>query len=613
MTENTSNADGETCTETSSLDTAASAGRNSDSDLSHSATGPSSESTDTTEPADQRTPEEQSPTTGGAESRSGSEPPASEQATALTLQTPPTQSLDDVAGLPDVKNRIQQTVFQTAETEAGPAATPSLLVHGQRGSGYRAIAQSVAGSLGDRGYAYAYVDAVGHHTGEFENFTNLFEQARAAAPVVLFLECFDDIYDQTAINELHTQMEHLRATDADVFVIGTVMTEYVQDEVLAQYARAFDVRVGIEIPDRDRRAKLLTSELAAIADRDAIAVEVPVHVHDQLAVELDGYSPREISGVVRRAAARATATADDDETPTITTPVLRETIETCRTERVANIQARTAVADLDIASVSFDDIGGLRDAKAHLQELLTQPLERRATYEACGLTTGGGILLHGPPGNGKTMLAKAVATETDRTFISVTGPKLTGVMSSAEERIHALFEKARRNAPSVIFFDEFDSIGVQRGHYDGARDDVTNTLLTELDGVHDNEDVIVMAATNRLDALDPAVLRPGRFEHLVEVTTPTDTARAEIFQVHTSEVPLAGDVTPEWFSRTAPAELSGAEIAALAEQAVRVAIRRQPHAAEEPPVVHRCDVTTAISERAEWSGQSSDEMDRMFC
>ncbi|ASJ12967.1 CDC48 family AAA ATPase [Thermococcus thioreducens] len=230
---------------------------------------------------------------------------------------------------------------------------------------------------------------------------------------------------------------------------------------------------------------------------------------------------------------------------------------------------------LEVPNVRWDDIGGLEEVKEELKEAVEWPLKYPEAFLGLGITPPKGILLYGPPGTGKTLLAKAVANESEANFIAIKGPEvLSKWVGESEKNIREIFRKARQAAPTVIFIDEIDAIAPARGS-DMSRvtDRLINQLLTEMDGIERNSGVVVIAATNRPDILDPALLRPGRFDRLILVPAPDEKARLEIFKVHTRRVPLAEDVSPEELAKRTEG-YTGADIEAVVREAAMLAMRR---------------------------------------
>jgi len=238
---------------------------------------------------------------------------------------------------------------------------------------------------------------------------------------------------------------------------------------------------------------------------------------------------------------------------------------------------------VEIPTVHWEDIGGLEDVKKELREAVEWPLKNPEIFKRFGIRPPKGILLYGPPGCGKTLLARAVATESEANFITIKGPEVFSKwVGESEKAIREVFRKARMAAPAVIFFDEFDSLVPRRGMGVGdsmVTERVISQLLTEMDGIMRLEDVVVIAATNRPDMIDPAVLRPGRFDRLIYVPAPDEKARLEIFKIYTKNMPLAKDVNLEELAR-ATKGYSGADIEALCREAALNALRRDLNAKE---------------------------------
>ncbi|CAD5244738.1 CDC48 family AAA ATPase [Thermococcus camini] len=230
---------------------------------------------------------------------------------------------------------------------------------------------------------------------------------------------------------------------------------------------------------------------------------------------------------------------------------------------------------LEVPNVRWDDIGGLDEVKEELKEAVEWPLKYPEAFLGLGITPPKGILLYGPPGTGKTLLAKAVANESEANFIAIKGPEvLSKWVGESEKNIREIFRKARQAAPTVIFIDEIDAIAPRRGtDVNRVTDRLINQLLTEMDGIQENSGVVVIAATNRPDIIDPALLRPGRFDRLILVPAPDEKARLEIFKVHTRKVPLAEDVSLEELAKRTEG-YTGADIEAVVREAAMLAMRR---------------------------------------
>jgi transitional endoplasmic reticulum ATPase len=302
---------------------------------------------------------------------------------------------------------------------------------------------------------------------------------------------------------------------------------------------------------------------------------------DELAEITHGYTGADLAALCREAAMHALRRflpKIDIESEKIPTEILKE----LKVTREDFMQALKDVQPsalrevyIEVPEVHWTDIGGLDDVKQQLREAVEWPLKHPEYFKEMGIDPPKGILLYGPPGTGKTLLAKAVATESEANFIGVKGPEvLSKWVGESEKAIREIFRKARQAAPCIIFFDEIDSIVPRRGgRFDsGVTDRIVNQLLTEMDGLERLEGVVVIAATNRPDIIDPALLRPGRFDRLIYVPPPDEKARLEILKVHTRNMPLAEDVDLLEIAKKTEG-YTGADLAAVCKEAALATLR----------------------------------------
>jgi transitional endoplasmic reticulum ATPase len=306
---------------------------------------------------------------------------------------------------------------------------------------------------------------------------------------------------------------------------------------------------------------------------------------NKLAEITHGYTGADIAALCREAAMKALRRylpKINLEEPTIPPEVLEEMVvnmsDFMQAYREITPTAMREV-EVEVPTVHWEDIGGLDDVKQQLRESVEWPLKSPKLFENMGIKPPKGILLYGPPGCGKTLLARAIATESEANFISIKGPEIFSKWVGESERaIREIFRKARMAAPAVIFFDEIDALVPPRGARfgdSGVSERVISQLLTELDGIETLENVVVLAATNRPDMVDPAVLRPGRFDRLIYVPPPDEKTRLQIFKIHTRNMPLDEDVSLERLA-TITEGYTGADIAAICREAAMNAIRRNP-------------------------------------
>jgi len=302
---------------------------------------------------------------------------------------------------------------------------------------------------------------------------------------------------------------------------------------------------------------------------------------EKIAEMTHGYTGADLAALAKEAAMAALrrfikAGKIDLEKDTIPTSILKELKVTMGDFIEAMKQVRPTLIR-EVFVVKWDDIGGLEQVKQELREAVEWPLKYPKIFEEMGIRPPKGILLFGPPGTGKTLLAKAAAHESGANFIAVRGPEvLSKWVGESERAIRKIFERARQVAPTIVFFDEIDSIAPARGfrHDTGVTDRIVNQLLTEMDGIVPLQNVVVIAATNRPDILDPALLRPGRFDRLIYVPPPDKEARKQIFQIHTRKVPLADDVDLDKLAEMTEG-YTGADIEAVVREAVMIKLREK--------------------------------------
>ncbi len=303
---------------------------------------------------------------------------------------------------------------------------------------------------------------------------------------------------------------------------------------------------------------------------------------DKLADNTHGYVGADLASFAREAAMNSLREIlpeidlEEKKIPSETLDELKVTKDNFQKARQQVEPSAMREVLVQVPDTHWDDIGGLEETKQQLREAVEWPLNSPEIFERVGIEAPNGIMLYGPPGTGKTMLARAVATESDANFISIKGPELLSKwVGESEKAVRETFKKARQAAPTVIFFDEIDAMVPKRGMRSAGSqvgERVISQLLTELDGLEELENVIVIGATNRPDLVDPALLRPGRFDRVMMVGAPDMEARKEIFRIHTERVPLSDDVDLEDYARRTEG-YSGADISAVCREAAMLALR----------------------------------------
>jgi len=519
---------------------------------------------------------------------------------SVTVRSEPFDSFDSFCGYSEEKQRLQETVVEPAGYDQYVTSSV-LLVGDHMDCQTTTLAKGLTGEVGEE-YTFFHVDSLNR---EFLEETNSIEATLTAArdhtPSLMIVSCLDEYgFDETEYDQLQTFLESTRQSDERVIVVCTTND---RDVELTTNDSLFEVIVDVPEPDEAFRRGLIEAELDSA---EAAGVIEPLGLDSGSLSDLTTHdlSLHGLRTAVKRTVQRRRRESDD-ERPTITPTHIQESITIVEAEKLEESEGMSLFEDEesyqfdpDIPSVRFDDIGGLTPQKQRLQEAATNPVEYSDTFRKAGYSVGQGILLHGPPGNGKTMMAKAVANDLGYHFLSVKGPELEQpLVGESERQLRELFGTAREHAPSVIFFDEFDSLAPNRRSETPVwKEDLVNTLLSELDGLEPLDDVIVMAATNRLDRLDDAVLRSGRFDTFIEVPMPTDAERREIFSVHIADLPVGDDVTADWFGTLDLSELSGADIMAICRKALEFAVRDFDAGDIERLLVSRTHIRTAMDQ-----------------
>jgi len=509
----------------------------------------------------------------------------------LTPKSAPDPGLNSIPGLAETLEDGYENVRRFVDEDTlGPYSPTSLLIHGPSGAGKRELARAIVGELGERGFEYDWVESVYRDdmSGPDE-MEKLFREARRQSPMVIVADFFSDMHGLDAARKYRNAVSTPLVQKEELLIVGVIDDVDLRHDYMREYFRTAPLKIHLEKPDRARRRAILRDELEFASERGALNATPKRIDFDSLAVEVQGFSVDDIRTVVQRVVMNSCNEEATEE-------ALFEAIETVSDERLENVRGSAFLRGFKIPSTTWDDIGGLEETKEQLVESVRQSQAWKEAYRKWAISAGGGILLYGPPGTGKTMLAQALANETDRAFIPVKAPEIKNpIFGNPGELISGLFDQARKNAPSIIFFDEFDSLGGQRGTTNATSDDTVNALLTELDGLEEMGDIVVVAATNRPKTLDDALLRPGRFDEHIEVSPPNEATQQDIFRVHTREVPLADDVTSKWFIQLI-GDLTGAHIEAICDRAARVALRCTDAEDIEDVTVTRADFRQAEME-----------------
>ena len=517
---------------------------------------------------------------------------------SVTAQSAPFDSFDSFCGYTDEKQQLHKTVIEPAGYDQ--YVTTSVLLFGDHADCQTmTLAKGITGELGGE-YTFFHVDSFhGDFMGEANNIQTTLDAARSREPSFVLLTCLDEHgFGEAEYELLRTQIESIQQSHERVTVVCTAQD---QDIDLTTHDSIFEVVIEVPEPGEEFRRGTLNTELER-AERAGVIESTQLDEEALSELDISDLTLQELRTVIKRTVQRRRRTSDEVK-PTITPSHIQNSISIVQAEKLEEDTGMgffgeddTDQFEPEIPSVAFDDIGGLTSEKQRLREAVTKPVEYSDTFREAGYSVGQGILLHGPPGNGKTMLAKAVANDLSYHFLSVKGPELEQpLVGVSEDQLRELFQTAREHAPSVIFFDEFDSLAPSRKTDTPVwKDDLVNTLLSELDGLEPLADVIVMAATNRVDELDNAVLRSGRFDTFIEIPSPSLEEQVEIFDVHIDGLPTAEDVTSEWFGSLCLSDLSGADIMAICRKALEFAVRDFDAGSAQQLVVTRANVQAAL-------------------
>ncbi len=481
----------------------------------------------------------------------------------------PKVTWEDIGDLEEAKERIREIVELPMKhpelfKHLGIEPPKGILLYGPPGTGKTLLAKALANEIGAYFISINGPEIMSKFYGESEQrLREIFKEAEENAPSIIFIDEIDAIapkreevtgeVEKRVVAQLLTLMDGLKERDK-VIVIGATNRPDALDPALRRPGR-FDREIEIRPPDKRARIEILkvhTRNMPLCSEEDAqkgICSEDDMVDLEKIADMTHGYTGADLAALAKEAAMAALRRfmkekKIDLETETIPTSILKQLKVTMKDFLEAMKLVRpTLIREVyvEVPTVRWTDIGGLKDVKQELREAVEWPLKYPKIFEEMGIRPPRGVLLFGPPGTGKTLLAKAAATESGANFIAVRGPEiLSKWVGESEKAIRKIFERARQVAPAIVFFDEIDSIAPARGlrHDSGVTDRIVNQLLTELDGIQPLQNVVVIAATNRPDILDPALLRPGRFDRLIYVPPPDKEARKEILKIHTRKVPL---------------------------------------------------------------------------
>jgi len=502
----------------------------------------------------------------------------------------PRITYDELGGLKNEVQKIREMVELPMRhpelfDKIGVEAPKGVLLYGPPGTGKTLLAKAVAGETNAHFISLSGPEIMGKHYGESEErIREIFSQAEENSPSIIFIDEIDSIapkrdevsgeLEKRIVSQLLTLMDGMKSRGKVVVIAATNRPDSI-DPALRRPGR-FDREIEIGIPDNDGRFDILSIHTRGMPINEKVNLkQISKTTHGFVGADLEILSKEAAMRSLRRILPEI-----DLEEDKISSEILqkieinnddfREALKEVRPSALREVQVQ-------IPDVNWDDVGGLDELKDELREAVEWPVKHKEAYDYVDVEAPKGVLLHGPPGTGKTLIAKALAKMTESNFISIKGPELLSKwVGESEKGVREIFRKARQAAPCIIFLDEVDALVPKRGS--GSSDshvteNIVSQILTEIDGLEELHNVLIIGATNRLDIVDEALLRPGRFDRIIEVGNPDSKGRKHIFEIHTKKKPLANDVNIKKLVEITDG-FSGAEIAAIANRAALVALKR---------------------------------------
>mgnify|MGYP000445222446 FL=1 len=502
---------------------------------------------------------------------------------------------EDIGGLQQEIQRVREMVELPMKhpqifKKLGIEPPQGVLLHGPPGTGKTLLAKAVANETSASFFSIAGPEIISKYYGESEQqLREIFEDAKDESPSIIFIDELDSIapkredvtgeVERRVVAQLLTMMDGLETRGQVIVIAATNRVDSV-DPALRRPGR-FDREIEIGVPDEVGRKEILQIHTRGMPLSDDVGL-------DRLADETHGFVGADIESLTKEAAMKALRRYlpeidldEEDIPPSLIDRMIvkRDDFASALAEVEPSAMREVLV---ELPKVTWEDVGGLDEAQQQVKEAVEWPLRTPEKFERMGVEAPKGVLLYGPPGTGKTLMAKAVANETNANFISVRGPQLLSKwVGESEKAIRQTFRKARQVAPTVIFFDELDSLAPSRGQDMGnnVSERVVNQLLTELDGLEEMENVMVIGATNRPDMIDPALIRSGRFDRLVMIGQPDEEGREQILKIHTADTPLSADVSLRELAERTDGYV-GSDLESIGREAAIQALREDDDAEE---------------------------------
>ena len=502
----------------------------------------------------------------------------------------PRITYDELGGLKNEVQKIREMVELPMRhpelfDKIGVEAPKGVLLYGPPGTGKTLLAKAVAGETNAHFISLSGPEIMGKHYGESEErIREIFTQAEENSPSIIFIDEIDSIapkrdevsgeLEKRIVSQLLTLMDGMKSRGKVVVIAATNRPDSI-DPALRRPGR-FDREIEIGIPDDEGRFDILSIHTRGMPiDEKVDLKQISKTTHGFVGADLEVLSKE----AAMRSLRRILPEIDLDEEK-ISSEILQKIQITDEDFRDALKEVRPSAlreVQVQIPNVKWEDVGGLDELKEELKEAVEWPIKYKDAYDYVDVETPKGILLHGPPGTGKTLIAKALAKMTESNFISIKGPELLSKwVGESEKGVREIFRKARQAAPCIIFLDEVDALVPRRGSGGSeshVTENVVSQILTEIDGLEELHNVLIIGATNRLDIVDEALLRPGRFDRIIKVPNPDEKGRQHIFEIHTKSKPLASDVKIAEIVKITD-DFSGAEIAAVTNRAAIAALKR---------------------------------------